>query len=310
VSGYPPYVPPGFDDFWRNNAAEAEAAPLDYSVAAEPVVPMPGVGQVDPGTITTQHEIKTFSFRGLAGETLHGWIATPLSANEPLPGFLWPAPYGRESLLPNQYGTREGFVSLSFNFFGLGAFQQEKYTPDRGYFTEGVLDKGDWVFRRMFQNTVIASRILADLPQVDGAKIGSMGMSQGAGLSIWLGAWCDRIKAICADMPFLGAMHETLMKNVYRYPLKELMDFMATVNNGQPRVLATISYFDTLNQASKCLKPTLVSLGLKDPAVKPIQALSIYKALPGKKELHEYDCGHDWHPDMVKNNRRWLLENL
>src|SRR5205823_5017641 len=114
-------------------------------------------------------------------------------------------------------------------------------------------------------------RILAELPEVDSSKIGSMGMSQGGGLSIWLGAWSDRVKAVCADMPFLGGMHETLMKNIYRYPLKEIMDFMSTVPEGESQVLRTISYFDTLNQATRCTKPTLVSVGLRDPAVKPIQ---------------------------------------
>ena len=310
MSELAPSIPSGFDEFWRNNVSEAEGATLDYSLSNQSVVPTPGVGQTAPGVITTRHDIKTFTFRGIGGETLNGWIAIPFEAGAQCPGFLWVAPYGRESLLPNQYGTREGFVSLSFNFFGFDAFHQEKYTPDRGYFTEGVLDKETWVFRRMFQNAVIASRVLADLPFVDDTKIGSMGMSQGAGISIWLGAWCSRIKAVCADMPFLGAMNETLLKNVYRYPLKELMDFMATVPDGQARVLETISYFDTLNQASRCEKPTLVSVGLKDPAVKPIQARSIYRALPGKKELHEYDWGHDWHPDMIENNGRWLLDNL
>jgi cephalosporin-C deacetylase len=162
----------------------------------------------------------------------------------------------------------------------------------------------------MFQNAVIASRVLSDLPQSDSGRMGSMGMSQGGGISIWLGAWVERVRAVCADMPFLGAMHETLLKNVYRYPLKELMDFMSTVADGQEQVLRTISYFDTLNQASRCSKPTLVSIGLKDPAVKPVQAEAIYEALPGPKALKIYDWGHDWHPDMIENNLQWLTQNL
>jgi cephalosporin-C deacetylase len=208
--------------------------------------------------------------------------------------------------MPNQYGTRDGYVSLSFNFFGSDAFHQEKYEPKRGYFSEGILAKEDWVFRRMFQNAVLATRVLADHQDVNPNALASMGMSQGGGISIWLGAWCSRIKAVCADMPFLGALHETLMKNVYRYPLKEIMDFMQNVPDGERKVMETISYFDTLNQATRCSKPTLVSVGLKDPAVKPIQVRSIFEALPGEKKMVEYDWGHDWHPDMVGNNREWL----
>ena len=301
-----PYVPEGFDEFWRANTAEAEAAPFDYQISPETVVPSPDVGQTSPGTISTAHEIRTFTFRGISGETLNGWIAIPNGGAGPWPAFYWVAPYGRESLMPNQYGTRDGYVSLSFNFFGSDAFHQEKYEPKRGYFSEGILAKEDWVFRRMFQNAVLATRVLADHQDVNPNALASMGMSQGGGISIWLGAWCSRIKAVCADMPFLGALHETLMKNVYRYPLKEIMDFMQNVPDGERKVMETISYFDTLNQATRCSKPTLVSVGLKDPAVKPIQVRSIFEALPGEKKMVEYDWGHDWHPDMVGNNREWL----
>lgn len=301
-----PYIPAGFDEFWEANTAEAEAAPLDYQVSRDPVVPVPGIGQTSPGVITSDHEIRTFTFRGIGGEVLNGWISVPLETHGESPAFFWSAPYGRESLMPNQYGTRPGFVSLSFNYFGLDAFHQEKYEPRRGYFSEGVLNREEWVFRRMFQNAVLALRVLADQPQVQPERIGSMGMSQGGGISIWLGAWSDRVKAVCADMPFLGAMHETLMKNVYRYPLKEIMDFIASVPDGERRVLETISYFDTLNQATRCAKPTLVSVGLKDPAVKPVQVRSVFEALPGEKRMVEYDWGHDWHPDMIDNNREWL----
>ncbi len=309
MSEYQPYVPEGFDEFWRSTTAEAESHDLDYLIGEIAEVHPTKDGQVDPGTITTEHQIRTFTFRGMAGEILNGWIAEPFGPG-PHPAFLWIAPYGRESVMPNQYGTRSGYVSLSFNFHGMPAFHQEKYTPARGYFSEGAGDKESFVFRRMFQNALLASRVLANLESVDAGKIGSMGMSQGGGISVWLGAWTGRIRAVCADMPFLGAMHETLLKGVYRYPLKEVLDLIAASSDGEEKVMRTISYFDTLNQATRCTKPTLVSVGLKDPAVKPPQARAIYAALPGKKELHEYNWGHDWHPDMVETNRAWLDTNL
>ena len=306
-----PYIPPGFDDFWFWTVREAESAPFDYDVGFEPVRPEPTqTGQTDPGTITLDHEIKVFSFRGIKGETLRGWIAYPLHSRGSQPAFLWIPPYGRESVMPNQFGTRNGFVSLSFNFIGRDAFYQEKYSPKRGYFADGVLSKESWIFRGMFQNAVIALRVLADQPAVDSARMGTMGLSQGGGMSIWLGAWSERVKVVCADMPFLGAIRDTLMKSVYRYPLKELVDYAATVPNGQNRVIETLAYFDTMNQATRCAKPTLVSVGLKDPAVKPVQARAIYEALPGPKGLISYYWGHDWHRDMIETNRGWLERYL
>jgi cephalosporin-C deacetylase len=162
----------------------------------------------------------------------------------------------------------------------------------------------------MFQDAYIATKVLQAQVEVDEERIGAMGMSQGAGFSIWLGAWCPIVKAVCADMPFLGAIRQTLLAEVYRYPLKELIDFMETIPVGRERVLNTISYFDTMNMATHCWAPTQVSRGLKDPACKPETVKAIFDALPGHKLLRTYDWGHDWYPPMIQNYREWLLENL
>jgi len=294
---YHPYLPEDFTEFWHETVAQAMAAPLDGERGA--------TNYAERDT----HVVETISYRGIEGNRLNGWLATPPGQRRTR-AFLWTPPYGRESLLPNEYGTREGYTSLSFNFFGHEAFHQEKYRIERGYFAEGAGDPETWVFRTMLQNAVLATRVLQAQIEVDEDRIGAMGMSQGAGFSIWLGAWCPIIKAVAADMPFLGAVKYTLLQHVYRYPLKELGDFIEQTPLGQERVFNTVSYYDTMNQATACHVPTHVSLGLKDPACKPDTVRSVYEALPGPKHLVTYDWGHDWHPDMVANNRTWFDANL
>lgn len=297
MSPFEPYPPEDFDAFWTEGMAEAMSAPLDFHRSNRSDFDLPGF------------VVETIGFRGFDGRALEGWLAFPEGARR-LPSFVWLPPYGRESLLPNEYGTREGMTSFSFNFHGLGAFHQERYSPARGYFAEKMGDPETWVFRAMLLNAAVASRILMAQVEADEDRIGAMGMSQGAGLSIWLGAWCPLIKAICADMPFLGAMRFALNRNVHRYPLKEIVDFMENEPLGPEKVWHTLSYFDTLNQATRCAKPTLISQGLKDPAVRPEAVQAIYEALPGVKKLVTYDWGHDWHPEMVDNDRNWMLEHL
>jgi cephalosporin-C deacetylase len=291
-----PYVPEDFDQFWQQTMDEANAVRLDYHRSLHNDFDLPGF------------TVEKIDFQGMKGR-VQGWFAYPEGARR-LPGFVWVPPYGRESLLPNQYGTRESFASLSLNLHGLDAFHQEKYAIERGYFAEGADDPETWVFRRMFQDAAIAVRVLQAQIEADEDRIGAMGMSQGAGISIWLGAHCPIVKAVCADMPFLSAIQHTLQKTVYRYPLKELRDFMDNIPLGEARVFNTLSYFDTMNQATRCKVPTHVSAGLKDPAVRVEAVRALYEALPGKKLLREYDWGHDWHPEMVENNRNWMLENL
>lgn len=292
-----PYVPDDFDAFWTEAVAEAEHAPLDYR--RHPQDEVAGAN----GTVDR------LTFRSITGETLHGWFAYPEAG--PSPAFLWVPPYSRWSMMPNEYGTRPGMCSLSFNFFGESAFHQETYTPARGYFADGLFEPETWVFRRMFQDAVIATRVLEAQIEVDENRMASAGMSQGAGISIWLGAWCKRIKVVAGDMPFLGGMPWVLDQPVRRYPLKELADAIDETPLGRERALMTLSYFDTMNQATRCAVPTLLTAGLKDPAVRPEQVRAIFQALAAeKKELVELDWGHDWHPTMVERNYNWMLRAL
>lgn len=290
-------APEDLGAFWHEATSEAMGARLDYR------------RQLTDRTSPTGHLIEELAFLGMEGRTLYGWIAYEEAARR-APSFLWVPPYGRESKLPDQYGTRAGFTSLSFNFHGEPPFHQEKYEIARGYFAEGIGDPETWILRRMYQDAVIALRVLQIQIEADEDRLGTMGMSQGGGVSIWLGAWCPIVRAVCADMPFLGRIAESLTGNVYRYPTKELVDAMEEMPVGRERVLNTVQYYDTVFQAAHCRVPTQVSVGLKDPACRPSTVEAIYEALPGEKRLRIYDWGHDWHPGMVDANRDWLLENF
>jgi cephalosporin-C deacetylase len=106
-------------------------------------------------------------------------------------------------------------------------------------------------------------------------------------------------------------MGDTLGKDIYRYPLKELTDYASSSGIGMDAVLRTISYFDTKHQATRLTKPVLVSLGEKDPAVKPSSVRSVYEALASEdKRLIEYPTGHDWNPGMIEANREFLASEL
>jgi cephalosporin-C deacetylase len=289
--------PDGFAEFWQEAFAEAAEAPLDFSLTASE--------KEAPG-----HAIWRLSMRGIGGEALHGWAAQPHDEDK-APGFLWIPPYGRWSMPPNEYGTRPGMASLSFNFFGEDAFHEEAYTPARGYFAQGVESPQTWVFRTMFQNAVIAAHTLASLDFADEDRIGAMGMSQGGGIAIWLGAWCPLVRAVCGDMPFLGGFGWVMDQlERWRYPLKEIHDWIGGDPVRAAQARQTIAWFDTVSQAEHCHRPTRISLGQKDPAVRPEQARAIFKALPGEKELAEFDWGHDWTPAMISGNHAWLIKNL
>jgi len=287
-------IPEDFDAFWHRVTVEADAVKLDYDRRPTSFQPLP------------THSIELLRFRG-ANQDLQGWIAIPEGAPKS-PGFLWIPAYGRESHLPDEYSTRPGMVSMSFNFFGHAAFHKEDYKPERGYFADGVEDPETWVFRRMAQDSLVAMRVLQAQFEVDEDRLAVAGLSQGGGMAIWIGAHSPLPKRVVADLPFLSDMGNVLQGDVYRYPLKELADFADTIPLGMERVRHTISYFDTAHQATRLRLPTLVSLGEKDPAVKPPSVRAVFEALATEdKRLIEYPTGHDWNPGMIEANREFLL---
>ncbi len=294
---FKPYVPEDFDELWASLVDEVKAVPLNFRRR-------PATEATRPG-----HRIERIDIAGLEF-TCSGWIAIPLEVRK-APGFLWIPPYGQESLLPNDYGCREGMVSLSLNLLGNDAFHQEKYQPSRGYFARGIDDPRTWIFRRMLGDCLIAMRVLQAQIEADEDRLGVMGLSQGGGLAIWTGALSSIPRAVCADLPFLGTMLHSLSRNAYRYPLKEIVDHIESTPLGREMVMHTISYFDTMNFATRLNKPAQISLGLKDPACRPETVQAIYDAIPTtEKRLIEYEGGHDWDPRMIEANRQWLLSHF
>lgn len=294
-----PYPPEDLDEFWQDIQHEAESAPLDYSRRQAEYPPPDGL------------RIVRLDFRDVGGETLRGWLAHPQEMSGRMPAFLWLPAYGRSSHLPDEYSTRQGMVSMSYNIHGLDAFHQEPYTPSRGYFAQGIESPETWIMRKHAINLMIALRVLEAQSEADENRIAVGGMSQGAGFAIWAGVWSRRAKCVVADMPFLSAMRHVLSMPVYRYPLKEVTEYAKTIPLGMERVLHTISYYDTVNLATRCRKPTQVSLGLRDPAVRPEAARAVYDALAtDDKRLVEYPGGHDWDPQMIERNLEWMNKHL
>jgi cephalosporin-C deacetylase len=292
-----PYPPEDFDEFWLETVEEVRREPLGYWRRRA------------PERDTATHLVDWIGFRGAHGAALEGWLAYPEGASR-APAFLWVPPYGRESLPPDAFGTREGMTSMSLNLHGLGAFHREAYDPARGYFAEGAGSPRTWVFRRLFQHCLVAARVLQAQLEADEDRVGAMGMSQGGGIALWLAAFSPVVRAVCADMPFLAAMPAALSKPVHRYPMKELQDYMESAPLGRERLTHTLAYFDTLNVATRVARPALVSLGLKDPASVPETVRAVYDAIPGRAALMEYPGGHDWHPGMIEANRDWLLATM
>ena len=118
------------------------------------------------------------------------------------------------------------------------------------------------------------------------------------------------MKCVVADLPFGAARPKVFEQRILRYPLKEIVDYIDGDDRKREEVMNTMSYFDTVNLATRCEVPTLLTLGERDPAVRPFEVESIFEVLPGQKRMERLDWGHDWHPSMVNRNRDWMLSHV
>jgi cephalosporin-C deacetylase len=107
-------------------------------------------------------------------------------------------------------------------------------------------------------------------------------------------------------MPFGAARPVVFSRDIHRYPLRELIDWWSGDPARRTAAMRTMSYFDTVNMATYCKVPTLVTYGTKDPAVREFEVRSVFEALAGEKEIAAIEWGHDWHESMVDRNRQWL----
>ncbi len=290
-----PNPPIDLESFWNSITRECFKKDLDFSIAKSE-------------RVTEDHDIFEFKFKDILNKDKYGWIAVPknIGSLDSVGAFLWLNPYGRWSTPPNSYTTRPGHISMSFNFHGEGPFHFEKYSPEKGYFTDGIQSEHTFVFKYFYQDAVLAGRILEQYPGVDSSRIGVMGLSQGGGMSIWMASFCPFISYCCADLPFFIGLNYILGHRFYRYPIKEIPDYLEKHGLNKKDVLKVLNYFDTLNIAIYNTKPVQLSLGLKDPACKPEAIRALYNHITSKKNLIEYLGGHDYDTLMIKNNYDWI----
>jgi cephalosporin-C deacetylase len=157
-----------------------------------------------------------------------------------------------------------------------------------GWMTMGILDPADYFYRGVYVDCLRAVEFLGGRAEVDGARIGVMGGSQGGALTLAVAALSGRPALAMSDEPYLCHFRRAV-EIAERNPYLEISAYLKKHPHRDVQVWRTLSYFDNLNLCDRISCPVLVSVGLDDRTCPPSTIYAIYNHLTCEtKELGVY----------------------
>lgn len=264
----PPPLPDDFDAFWAATLQEQAAIPLDLQMTKVK----------DQG----QSEVYKFSFAGLLGYRIYGYLTVPQDKSKRYPAQLLLPSSGLHALAAPVY-PRDDCVGMAINISNMDVdLEPEAYdwrTWPAPYLVTGILEKEYYSLRFSYAGMVRATELLAARPEVDPERILVTGSSQGGGLTLVAAGLYPHYRAAVANVPGLCRLDWNFeILNPPYFPIA------ASVET-RPMIATTLKYFDAVQFARRIQCPTWISVGLRDDVTPAMGVFCAYNAIPGRKAM-------------------------
>jgi cephalosporin-C deacetylase len=245
-----------------------------------------------------EHDTLDLFFIGVGGSRIHAKYLRPKARSGKLPAVLMFHGYPGRSTDWSEY---LGWVGQGFCVAVLDCRGQNGLSEDRGsvsgstlnsHITRGLLDDDPrkLTFRNVFLDTAQLAGIVMNQSEVDPARVGVTGGSQGGALTLVCAALEPRIKLAAATYPFLSDYRrawEMSLPNVYR----DLTNFFRLYDPQHKRLddwFLRLGYIDVQHFAKRVRAKVLMSVGLVDVNCPPSTQFAVYNKLTCPKELAIY----------------------
>jgi len=293
--------PPDFDAFWADIMATAAAIPLNPSC------------ELVPHRSTDEVEVYDIGYDSLDGVRIAGWYCRPRESYlpAPYPGLLLVPGYVSEPTLPKSW-AKLGYAAVGVAPRGKLRSNRQFNPGYPGLLLANGVDRNTYSYRGFYVDAVRALDFLKGRPEVDAARIGVHGSSQGGALTIVVSALrAGEIAAAAAGAPYLCCIMDsaTLSRT---YPYEEINEYLRLHPDREPILQETMRYFDVVNFAPLVKAPTMVYIGLEDDCVPPETGYALRDALTAPTDFHASpNCAHDagvyW---MMPKVTAFLAEHL
>lgn len=301
---------PDFAPFWRDTLAQY--LPKEPTITFE--------AHESPLTLV---DISDVTIDGFNNDPIKGWFLQPRTSGEvseaaPTPCIVMYDGYGGGRGLAHEwlFWANAGYRVLVMDTRGQGGGFRIGSTPDGnyprnsqtpGFMTQGILNKNDYYYRRVFVDAVAFVEAAKKMPGVHPERIIVAGGSQGGGIALAAASLATGVFAAMPDVPFL-CNYRKATEMVDTYPYHEITLFCRVHRDKVDQVFKTLSYFDCMNLVTMAQCPALISIGMHDSICPPdtIFAMRNHYAAPVETSIYEFNTHEGGSVAHQLVQARWL----
>ena len=195
-----------------------------------------------------------------------------------------------------------GFSAAALDVRGQGGLSEDtggvKGTTLRGHIIRGLDDEPDnLLFRHVFLDTALLARVVMAMPEVDAARVGVTGGSQGGGLTLACAALEPRVRRAFTVFPFLCDYQRVWEMDLAAGAYEELAWYFRSFDPRHEReaeIFTRLGYIDVQHLASRIRAETRMAVGLMDQICPPSSQFAAYNRMTCQKSLVVYpDFAHE-----------------
>ncbi len=300
--------PEDFDAYWERALAEMRAV--------KPKV------ELKPAEFQTAFaECFDLWFTGVRGARIHARYLRPRHRRGRCPAVLQFHGYsGNCGHWTDKLGyAAAGFCVAALDCRGQGGLSEDtggvRGNTLRGHIIRGLDDAPDnLLFRHIFLDTAQLARIVMGLPEVDAARVGAMGGSQGGGLTLACAALEPRLRIAAPVFPFLCDYQRVWEMDLAKDAYEELRLFFRAfdpLHRRETEIFTRLGYIDAQHLAPRIRAKVMMTVGLMDTICPPSTQFAAYNKITAPKELVIYpDFGHEMLPEIPDRQYLWMMEML
>jgi cephalosporin-C deacetylase len=288
--------PDDFEAYWAAALAELDA--LDPCAALEPSSFTAAAGHA---------ECFDLWFTGVGGARVHAKYLRPAGAVSPHPAVLRFHGY---TLGSPDWSSMLGWVGHGYSVAALDCRGQGGLSEDpggvrgntqRGHIVRGLDDAPEkLLYRQIYLDCAELARIVMGFEEVDAARVGATGASQGGGLTLACAALEPRVRRAAPVYPFLTDYQRTWEMGLAVDAYQELQTHFRLFDPRHERERETftrLGYIDVQHLAPSIRGEVLLITGLNDTICPPSTQYAAYNKIEAPKRHVLYpDFGHETLP--------------